>query len=137
MLAIIGPSGSQSLQKGIGALTTLKIGYDWTFPSCPRVPVIPVLVGGVPRPKRSDLPDDLKPLIEHQVATITTNGFRNEMAGLARDIRDLLGDEPRRWPYLAGAAVIGLALGAFLSEGARSCREPRLAKHGKSKKGFA
>jgi len=78
------------------------------------IPVIPVLVGGAPLPKRSDLPDDLKPLMEHQVATITTNGFRNEMAGKARDSRDLLGDQPRRWPYLAGAVVIGLALGAFL-----------------------
>ena len=25
--------GSQKLQKGIGALTTLKIGYDWRFPA--------------------------------------------------------------------------------------------------------
>ena len=116
MLAVIGPSWLAKTPEGHRRIDDPE---DWVRLEISRalargVPVIPVLVGGAPLPKRSDLPDDLKPLIEHQVATITTNGFRNEMAGLARDIRDLLGDQPRRWPYLAGAVVIGLALGAFL-----------------------
>jgi formylglycine-generating enzyme required for sulfatase activity len=39
---------------------------------------------------------------------VTTNGFRNEMAGLARDIAELLGPR-RRWPYAAGLAALLLA----------------------------
>jgi len=73
------------------------------------IPLIPLLVNGATLPKKSDLPDDLKPVIEHQVAMLTTAGFRNEMAGLGRDIRILLGIRPPYWAY-ASAAVALVAL---------------------------
>lgn len=69
------------------------------------IPVIPVLVGGAGLPKKSELPDDLKALVDHQVATVTTNGFRAEMACLERDINTLLGPR-RRWPWAAGVAGV-------------------------------
>ena len=80
------------------------------------IAIIPVLVSGASLPKRADLPDDLKPLVEHHVATVTTNGFRNEMAGLARDIRELLGGR-RRWPLAAAAAGVVVAAGLAMYAG--------------------
>ena len=51
------------------------------------IAVIPVLVGGTRLPRKADLPVELQPLTDQHAVTVTTNGFRNEMAGLARDIR--------------------------------------------------
>ncbi|MEQ1696277.1 MAG: TIR domain-containing protein [Hyphomicrobiaceae bacterium] len=68
-----------------------------------NIAVIPILVGGATLPKKSDLPDDLKPLLQRHIATITTNGFRNEMAGLTRDIKAI--PQPAPWAKLSAAAV--------------------------------
>jgi formylglycine-generating enzyme required for sulfatase activity len=111
MLVIIGPSWLTAANEA--GQRRLDNPEDWVRVEIARalargIPVIPVLVGGASLPRRSDLPEDLQPLVDHQVATITTNGFRTEMAGLARDLRDIL--RPRsRWPLAAGAAAAMVA----------------------------
>ena len=119
MLAVIGPSWlTVSNETGHRRLNDPE---DWvrleiSGALARGIPVIPVLVGGASLPRKADLPDDLKPLADHQIATITTNGFRNDMAGLARDVRDLLRPR-RRWPLAAGAgaaAVTALGLAVYL-----------------------
>ena len=43
-----------------------------------------MLVGGAGLPRKADLPEDLNLLVDRHYAAISINGFRNEMAGLAR-----------------------------------------------------
>lgn len=112
MVAVIGPSWLGARDEATGA-RRLDNPEDWVRLEIERalargVHVIPVLVAGASLPKKADLPPSLQPLVEHQYATVTTNGFRNEMAGLARDIAELLGPR-RRWFYAAGAAALLLA----------------------------
>src|SRR5262249_2846877 len=78
-----------------------------------NIPVIPILIGGATLPTKSDLPPSLQPLIDHQCATVTTNGFRHEMAGLARDIAELNG--PRRWGRIVGGAALAFIGAAYLA----------------------
>jgi hypothetical protein len=70
------------------------------------IPVIPVLVGGAAIPSKSDLPSDMQGLLEHQAATVTSRTFRNDMAGLARDLSALRGGHAR------SLLLPGLAAGA-------------------------
>jgi formylglycine-generating enzyme required for sulfatase activity len=121
MLVVIGPQWLAL--KNDNGTRRLDDPEDWVRLEIARalargIPVIPVLVGGASLPKKSDLPDDLRALIDHQVATVTTNGFRAEMACLARDINTLLGPR-RRWPIAAGlisviAGAVGFAMYAGL-----------------------
>ena len=79
-----------------------------------RTVVIPVLVGGATLPRKGDLPPDLQALTDQHAVTVTTNGFRNEMAGLARDIRAIPGPLP--WGMIGGgtAAALALVLGGWV-----------------------
>jgi TolA-binding protein len=75
--------------------------------------VIPVLVGGAALPRASELPEPLRLLVERQAATITTNSFRTDVAGLTRDIRAIAGGRAWGWaPAGIGALVLiaGLVL---------------------------
>ena len=71
-------------------------------------------VGGAKMPKRSELPEELRPLRDYQAVAITTNGFRSDMAGLLNDIRAILGSSSR-WPRVGAglAAVVALAAGIW------------------------
>ena len=73
-----------------------------------EITVIPVRVNGAELPKRMTLPEEIRGLLDHQAVSVTTTGFRNEMAGLARDIRSI--PKPIRWRYVIGASVTGLLL---------------------------
>ena len=111
MIAIIGPQWLTATDDD--GQRRLDDPEDWVRMEISRalargIPVIPVLVAGAPLPKKGQLPEALRPLIEHHVATLTTNGFRNEMAGLARDIRSLLSPR-KRWPFVAAASATVLA----------------------------
>lgn len=78
------------------------------------IPVIPVTVNGASLPKKSSLPNDVQGLLDHQAATVTTVGFRNEMAGLARDISKL--PDPNKPKRLTGVIALAMLLfGAFAS----------------------
>ena len=74
------------------------------------ITTIPVLVGGAELPKKSELPDDLKSLVQHHAAIVTTNGFRSDMAGLVRDIRDIIGASPAWKKIAAGIAALSVML---------------------------
>ena len=71
------------------------------------ITVIPVRVNGAELPRRTMLPEDIQGLLDHQAVSVTTSGFRNEMAGLVRDIRSV--PSPKRWRSIA-AGAIGLPL---------------------------
>jgi hypothetical protein len=118
MLAIIGPNWVDARDKKTGS-RRIDDPEDWVRVEIERslarsVPVIPVLVAGATLPSKSDLPPSLQPLIEHQCATVTTNGFRHEMAGLARDVADLTVRRP--WGRIAAAAsaLIAFILGGYV-----------------------
>ncbi len=113
MLTIIGP---QWLKLDNHQTNTRRIDNpeDWVRLEIERalarkVPVIPVLIGGAQLPKKSELPASLQALTEHQVATISTNGFRHEMAGLANDLRTLLRIGNRRMSIAAAVLTCSAA----------------------------
>lgn len=59
------------------------------------ITVIPVRVNGADLPKRTLLPEELQGLLDRQAVSVATTSFRNDMAGLARDIRSI----PTPWPW--------------------------------------
>lgn len=90
-----------------------------------NVCVIPLLVGGAQFPAREELPTQLRTLADRHYSTLTTSGFRYEMAGLASDIKAVVG-VPLARPAVASkkimrmavrlslvAAVLGTAYGYF------------------------
>jgi hypothetical protein len=81
-----------------------------------NITVIPVRVGGAGLPLKGQLPPDIQGLLDHQAASVTVPGFRNEMAGLVRDIRSI--PSPSSWRRLgtiAASLVFLLLLAAFIS----------------------
>ena len=55
--------------------------------------------------KKTLLPLDIQGLLDHQATTVSVNGFRNEMAGLVRDIRAIPYERPKR-VFASLAAVL-------------------------------
>jgi tetratricopeptide (TPR) repeat protein len=113
MVCLIGPGWGDARNEEGGR--RLDDTEDWVRLEIERaltrgLVVIPVLVGGACMPKVADLPAALKPLVERQAVTITTNGFRSDMAGLTRDLRAIGGDAPWGW---IGVGAGGLALAVF------------------------
>jgi formylglycine-generating enzyme required for sulfatase activity len=75
-----------------------------------EITVIPVTVGGAKLPQKSELPEELRPLLDYHAVTVTTNSFRSDMAGLLNDIQAI--PESSLWRPQIGAgfaAVIFLA----------------------------
>ena len=68
-----------------------------------NITVIPVRVNGATLPAKEGLPNDIRGLLDHQAVSVTTTGFRNEMAGLARDIRAI--PSTLAWRRLAAIAT--------------------------------
>ena len=120
MLAIIGPNWLNSSDENTGT-RRLDSPQHWVRLEIERalarkVPVVPVLVGGAKLPAKSDLPNSSQPLVEHQCATLTTNGFRHEMAGLTHDIGEVVGRRSRGTmpaPIIA-LTVLSLAVVAYV-----------------------
>jgi hypothetical protein len=110
MLVLIGPGWLNALdEKGQRRLDNPD---DWVHLEISHalkrnITVIPVRVGGIELPLKAALPDDLKDLLDHQAASVSTAGFRHDMAGLARDIRSIPG--PSSWRRF-GSVVAGLFL---------------------------
>src|SRR5262249_43228786 len=76
--------------------------------------VIPVRVASAQLPKKANLPSDIQGLLDHQATTVSTDGFRHQMAGLVRDIRAIPGEKGRR----VGLAFSGISVLAMLIAGA-------------------
>jgi hypothetical protein len=78
--------------------------------------VIPVRVNGAELPTKAKLPDDMRGLLDHQAVSVTLAGFRNEMAGLVRDIRSISGSRPwRRFGAIAsGLLLLSLTAVVFI-----------------------
>ena len=74
------------------------------------ITVVPVRVGGAELPKKANLPADIRGLLDHQAATVSTVGFRNEMAGLVRDIRAIPGQMYQRTALAVSAFCIAAML---------------------------
>jgi formylglycine-generating enzyme required for sulfatase activity len=115
MLAIIGPNWVDARDEKTGN-RRIDDPEDWVRVEIERalarrIPVIPVLVAGATLASKSDLPQSLQPLLEHRSVTVTTNGFRHEMAGLARDVADLTVRRP--WSRMVAAAS-ALILGGYV-----------------------
>ena len=97
LLALIGPRWVEACDD-VGN-RRLDLPDDWVRLEIARalkrgITVIPVCVDGADLPVRRTLPSDISALVDYQSATVTTNGFRNEMAGLARDIRGIPSGQP-------------------------------------------
>jgi hypothetical protein len=73
-----------------------------------NITVIPVRVNGAELPARSTLPYDIQGLLDHQAASVTLAGFRNEMSGLVRDIRSI--SAPRPWRRIGAIGAAGVLL---------------------------
>ncbi len=79
------------------------------------ITVIPVRIGGADLPKKASLPADIRGLLDHQAATVSTDGFRNEMAGLVRDIQAIPGQKYRRTALAVSIlCVAALLVGSML-----------------------
>jgi hypothetical protein len=72
------------------------------------ITVIPVCVNGADLPSRGLLPDEMRGLLDHQAASVSLAGFRNETSGLVRDIRSI--SAPFRWKRFAIGASTGLVI---------------------------
>ena len=95
-----------------------------------HVVVIPALVEGATMPSGGDLPDDLKPLVKQQAATITHVNYASDISALADSInrRIVLLSPGMKWA-MAGVAAAMLAVVAgsygymWVSENLREARE--------------
>jgi hypothetical protein len=77
------------------------------------ITVIPVTVGGAELPKKSDLPEELRPLLDYHAVAITTNGFRSDMAGLLNDIRAIPAPSSW-WPRIRVGLAASVALASVI-----------------------
>jgi formylglycine-generating enzyme required for sulfatase activity len=113
LIALIGPAWLDARDKA--GKRRLDDPDDWVRLEISHalkrgITVIPVCVGGAELPAKWDLPEDVRGLIDHQAASVTTTGFRNEMAGLTRDIRAI----PRPWLVKRIAAAVAAVVSVLL-----------------------
>lgn len=105
MLVLIGPNWVNALDEQ--GRRRLDDADDWVRLEIAHalkrnITVIPVRVNGAELPLKATLPDDIRGLLDHQAASVTIAGFRNEMSGLVRDIRSIRSPWPwRRYGSIA------------------------------------
>jgi formylglycine-generating enzyme required for sulfatase activity len=111
LLALIGP-GWLNAQDDEGR-RRLDDPEDWVRLEISRaldrkITVIPIRVDGTELPKKAELPEDIRGLVDHQAAVVGAEGFRNEMA-IARDIRAIPNRTPPRRAWLIAGGAAGVA----------------------------
>lgn len=74
--------------------------------------VIPVLFGGATMPATANLPPNLQALTTRNAVAIADADFDSDVAKLIEACLPFV-RRPRRWPWLAGAAALMLALGGW------------------------
>lgn len=85
------------------------------------IPIIPLLVQGAQMPRRSDLPDDLKALRDHNAVVVDDHEFRDDLGRLIKAIEGLHPQQPPPEPasdYRPQPAGLPLWLKLFLGLGA-------------------
>jgi TIR domain len=77
-----------------------------------EVPVVPVLVGDAELPASSDLPEELRPLVNRQAARIRDDSWHQDVDALVRRLEGeaVVKSPRRRWPLLAGSVTVIVAL---------------------------
>jgi hypothetical protein len=117
LLALIGPKWLDARDEA--GNRRLDDPNDWVRLEIARalkrdITVIPVCVEGGTLPKKATLPGDIQGVTDHQSVTVTTTGFRNEMAGLARDIR-AISNGPWHLIRIVAAVVVLLLVGTGIA----------------------
>ena len=117
LLALIGPRWASI--KDEDGNRRLDDPSDWVRLEIARalnrgITVIPVRVNGGELPKKALLPPDIQGLLDHQATTVSIQGFRNEMAGLTRDIR-AIPDQRRGVRNKIVGSLLGVLLVAALT----------------------
>ena len=113
MLALLGPGWISA--KDDEGQRRLDSPNDWVRLEIGRalargITVIPVRVNGADLPKRATLPTDIQSLLDHQAVSVTNTSFRNDMAGLVRDIRAIPAGQKYRRTALAVTAFCVAAM---------------------------
>lgn len=120
MLVLIGPNWVNALDEQ--GRRRLDDADDWVRLEIAHalkrnITVIPVRVNGAELPLKATLPDDIRGLLDHQAASVTIAGFRNEMSGLVRDIRSIRSPWPwRRYGSIAAGLLLLLTVLAFAQQ---------------------
>jgi TPM domain/TIR domain len=122
MLVLIGPGWLNALDDE--GQRRLDDSNDWVRLEIATalkrgVTVIPVRVAGAQLPKKGNLPSDIQGLLDHQATTVSTDGFRHQMAGLVRDIRAIPAERSQR----IGLAFSSICVLAMLIAGAWAFRD--------------
>lgn len=109
-LTIRGPDGTRRLDEP-GDYVRGEIGAALAA----EVPVVPVLVGDAELPAPGDLPEELRPLVNRQAARIRDDSWHQDVDALVRRLEgeSVVETPRRRWPMLAGAVTVVVALAAI------------------------
>ena len=117
LLALIGPGWADARNEE--GRRRLDDPDDWVrveIASALRreIAVIPVCVGGAELPKQATLPEDISRLLDYQAVNVSTASFRNDMSGLARDIRAIPNRlAPKQLALTAGLTAAVLVAGSL------------------------
>lgn len=117
MLVLIGPGWLNA--SDANGQRRLDDPNDWVRLEIERglkrgITIIPVRVGGAEMPARSSLPEDIRGLLNHQAAIVRNDAFRNDMAGLARDIHGSRRARSMSTWLLYAASLIGASIALAL-----------------------
>lgn len=137
MLVVIGPNWLNMRDPATGSRRLDQPG-DWVRLEIQAalargICVIPILVGGAKFPLKRDLPPELHSLYDRHHVVVTTSGFRYEMAGLAKDIAEVIGSpnsspwNRRIMPIAFRLSIVAALVGAIVSVGEYYLNRHRLA----------
>jgi hypothetical protein len=119
MVVLIGPTWLDGRDEATGS-RRIDNPSDWVrleiaAALAQGVHVIPILVGGGQFPPAHSLPGELRPLADRHHLVLTTNSFRYEMAGLAKDIAPLVAQQKvparSRWSIMGVAFRLSIIVG--------------------------
>ncbi len=119
VIAVIGPGWMGADPEGAPRLgqpddyVRLELGTALTR----DLPVVPVLLGGAPLPAASDLPEELRPLVQRQAVVVRDESWHQDVDGLVRSLRDEISARPdsSRWRISAAVLLALLVVAAVVA----------------------